>query len=124
MGRTFGFVGLVAVLGIGLYLYSKQIETVTPGAKAPGTAVDSTAVRTDLLALANAERRYFATNGKYVSLSELQSNGDVQVPHRATYSYAAETGDSTFRIVATYTGSDPQAPKHISIDETMSLKNY
>ena len=32
--------------------------------------------------------------------------------------------DSGFRIIATYSGSDPKAPKHVSIDETMSLQNY
>ena len=124
MGRMFGFVALLVVVGVGLYLYSKQVAEVTPGGTAPGTTVDVTGVRIDLLALANAERRYFATTGKYGSLAELQTNGDIQVPHRATYVYSAEVRDSGFRIIATYSGSDPKAPKHVSIDETMSLQNY
>jgi hypothetical protein len=124
MGRMFGFVGLLVVLGVGLYLYTRDVATVTPGDTASGTTVDVTGVRMDLLALANAERRYWASNSKYASLNELQSNGDIQVPHRPTYNYAAEISDAGFKITATYSGPDPKAPKHLSVDETMSVRSY
>jgi uncharacterized protein (UPF0333 family) len=120
--RAFGLLALIGVVAIGAYVYTKQMETATSAAGgAPTTAIDVTAVRTDLLALANAERQYWASNGKYASLDELQSNGGTHVPARPSYSYSAETGETNFKIVARYSGPDPKAPKTIAIDETMAI---
>src|SRR5262245_62108292 len=101
MGRSFGLIAAVAVAAIGLYIYSQQVTSVTAVGTTPKTVVDVTAVRKDLMAIANAERRYFATNGKYVSLEELRSNGDIQIPSRKSYSFDAEASDTGFRITAT-----------------------
>lgn len=124
MGRIFGSVTLLIVVAVGLYLYTKDAAQVTPGGRAPTTMVDVTGVNNDLLALANAERRYYATNAKYASLDELQANGDIQVPKRRAYNYSAEVGENSFKIIATYSGSDPKAPPHISVDDSMALKSY
>ncbi len=122
MGRGFGFIGLIGVVAIGGYLYTQQVRSVTVGGgSTPATTIDVTAVRTDLLALANGERQYFASSGKYASLDELQSNGGIRVPSRPNYSYSAETAENGFKIVATYSGPDPKAPKRIAIDETMAI---
>ena len=130
MSRTLGFVGLLIVLGIGAYSYMRQTQAVTPQSGAGGTAtprstIDVVGVKNDLIALANAERRHFAAEGKYVSIEELRSNGDIsmQSNNRGPYSYSAETSDTGFRIVATYSGP-PNAgvPHTLSIDETMQLK--
>jgi hypothetical protein len=121
MGKLFGFVALLVVVGAGLYLYTKDVETVVP-AKSATKTVEMTAVRNDLIALANAERNYFASNGKYASLEELQTNGDIHIPHRDSYTYSAQLSASGFTIAAAYSGTDPAAPKRMSIDETMALK--
>ena len=124
MGRAFGFISLIVVVAIGGYLYTKQVQSVTTaGGSTPTTTIDVTAVRNDLLALANAERQNFASNGKYASLDELQSNGVIRVPSRPNYSYSAETGENNFKIVAAYSGPDPKAPKRIAIDEMMAITN-
>ena len=124
MGRAFGLISLICVLAAGAYLYTRQIESATSAdGAAPTTTIDVTGVRNDLLALANAERQYWASNAKYASLGELQSNGGIHVPARANVSYSAETGDSSFKITAIYSGTDPKAPKTIAIDETMSIRN-
>jgi hypothetical protein len=124
MGRTFGFAALLIVLVIGLYIYNQNARSITSGGTTPKTVIDVTGVNNDLLAIANAERRYWATNAKYGSLADLQTNGDIQVPLRASYRYSAEVGESGFKIIATYAGSDPKAPPHISVDETMALRTY
>ena len=131
MSRTLGFVGLLIVLGIGAYIYMRQTQAVTPGGggagstATPRSTIDVVGVKNDLNALANAERRHFAAEGKYVSIDELRSNGDVsmQTNERGPYSYSAETSDTGFRITATYSGP-PNAgvPRALSIDETMQLK--
>ena len=122
MGRGFGFIVLLVVVAIGLYFYSRQVQTLAPGGADISSTVDVVGVRNDLMAIANAERRYLAINGKYASLDDLRENGDIHIPSRPNYNYSAETSDTGFKIVATYSGPDPKAPRRISVDETMALK--
>ena len=121
MGRAVGFIVLVIVVAIGGYLYMKQTQSVTSVGSNPETTIAVTAVRNDLLAIANAERRYFASNGKYASLDELRTAGDITIPARPNYSYSAQTSETTFKIVAVYSGPDAKAPKRITVDETMTM---
>ena len=123
MGRAFGFLILILGVAIGGYLYMRQSQSVTAVGSNPQTTVEVTGARNDLMAIANAERRYFATNGKYASLDELRTSGDIQVPARPGYSYSAQVSDSSFKIIATYTGADTKAPKRIAVDETMTMTN-
>ena len=128
MTRVFGFVGLLLVLGIGAYVYKQQIQatSVPGGATAnPTTTIDVVGVRSDLIAIANAERRHFASDGKYVSVEELISNGDISMPKpsRGPYSYSADVNDDGFNIVATYSGTaEGNVPKTMSIDQLMQVR--
>jgi len=121
MGRSLGFVMLMIVVGFGAYLYTREAQSVTAVGSNPQTTVDVAGVHNDLIALANAERRYFASNAKYASLDELRTSGDIPMPHRPSYSYSAQTSDASFKIIASYSGSDPKAPKRIIMDETMTM---
>jgi hypothetical protein len=121
MGRSFGFLMLLIVVGVGGYLYSRQAQSVTAIGSNPITAVEVSGVHNDLIALANAERRYFALNSKYASIDELRSNGDVLIPVRENFSYSVQTSDTGFKIVAAYSGSDPKAPKRIIMDQSMTM---
>jgi hypothetical protein len=121
MGRSFGFIALVVVVGAGAYIYMHQAQSLSGVAGNPLTAVDVTGVRNDLMAMAGAERRYFATNSKYATLDDLRTNGDIHIPSRENYSYSAQTSDVGFKIIAVYSGPDSKAPKRIVIDETMSM---
>jgi len=122
MGRSLGLIMVVIVAAVGGYFYTRQATSVTQVGSTPQTTIDVTAVRNDLLALANAERRYFASNGKYATLEELRTNGDLSsIPTRPNYSYSAQTTDTSFNIIAGYSGPDPKAPKRIAVDETMAI---
>jgi hypothetical protein len=121
MGRSLGFIVLVVVVGAGAYIYMQQAQSLSGVAGNPLTAVDVTGVRNDLMAMANAERRYFASNSKYATLDDLRTNGDIHIPSRENYSYTAQASDAGFKIIAVYSGPDLKAPKRISIDETMSI---
>lgn len=126
MSRTLGFLGVLIVVAAGLYIYSKQIQsTSAPGGTAanPRSTIDVTGVKNDLVSIANAERRRRATDGKYASLDDLISNGDIsmQTPSRGPYSYSSDVSDQSFRITATYNGSDP-GPKTLYIDESMQIR--
>jgi len=112
---------VVIVAAVGGYLYTRQATSVIQVGSTPQTTIDVTAVRNDLLGIANAERRYFASNGKYATLEELRTHGDTNIPTRAHYSYSVQTTDTSFKIIATYSGPDPKAPKRIAVDETMTI---
>jgi hypothetical protein len=122
--RAFSFIALLAVLAAGSWYYMRQTQTVMSRSSAtPAATVDLIGVRNDLLAIAQAERSHGAMNGSYVSLEELRSNGDLamQRTSRGPYSYSADVSDGSFRIIATYGGSDPALPHSLSIDQTMEI---
>ncbi len=126
MGRALGFIGLLVVVAVGFYVFTRQAESVAPaGGSNPRATIDLAGVKNDLVALANAERRHFAAEGKYVSIDELRSAGDISMAtnRRGPYQYSAEISETSFRIVATHTGSaDPGVPRAMSIDDTMQIR--
>ena len=125
MGRAIGFIGVLIAVAVGAYIYTQQAKSVAPGGTSPKTTIDTVGVRNDLVNIANAERRRLASDGKYVSLDELRSNGDINMPSnsRGPYTYTVEVSDDGFKVVATYSGPDPNAPRQISIDQTMQVKS-
>jgi hypothetical protein len=123
MGRALGFIGLLIAVGIGAFLYTKQAQSVAPGGGSPKTTTDVVGVRNDLMVIANAERRRLASDGKYISLEELRSNGDISMPSntRGPYTYTVELGENSFTVKASYSGADASAPRSISVDQTMQV---
>lgn len=122
--RAFGFISLLAVLAAGSWFYMRQTQTVmSRGSGSPTATVDLIGVRNDLLAMAQAERSHAAMNGGYVSLEQLRSDGDLvmQRTSHGPYSYSAEVSEESFRIIASYGGSDPALPHSLSIDQTMEI---
>ena len=64
MGRAFGFISLIIVVGIGAYIYMHQTQSVmSAGTSNPTATVDLIGVRNDLLAIAQAERSHQASQG-------------------------------------------------------------
>jgi hypothetical protein len=126
MGRLFGFLSIVIVLAVGMYIYSKQAQSssATAGANNPKAAITITGVRGDLISIATAERRYFASEGKYASLDELISTNYLTVARqRPPYTYEVETSGGGFRVVATRSSDDGSgAPAQISVDENMEFQ--
>jgi hypothetical protein len=125
MGRAFGFISLIIVVGIGAYIYEHQTQSVmSAGSSNPTATVDLIGVKNDLLAIAQAERSHQAAQGSYVSIEGLRSQGDLTMTrdNRGSYNYSAEISDGSFRIVATYSGAEGSGmPKTLSIDQTMQV---
>ena len=121
-----GLLGLVIALGIGAYLYTRSAKSAADaagGAGSPKMAIDVTGVKNDLIAFGNAEKQQYALEGKYLSLDDLRAKGTtIPADRRGPFTYAAEIGDTSFKITATY-GGEPlaDAPKSLSIDETMQV---
>ncbi|HVG91603.1 MAG TPA: hypothetical protein VNB54_08945 [Alphaproteobacteria bacterium] len=126
MGRAFGFLTLIIVVAAGAYIYMRQTQgTMAAGTSSPTATVDLIAVRNDLLAIAQAERSHAALQGGgYVSIDALRSQGELTMDrnNRGPYQYSAEVSDSSFRVVATYSGPENSGmPQTISVDQTMQV---
>jgi|SRR3974390_2873499 len=124
--RVFGFLGLVIALAVGMYIYSKQAQSssAAAGANNPKAAINITGVRSDLMIIAQAERGYFASEGKYASLDELISTHSLTVARqRPPYTYEVQTGGTGFRVIATRSGDDASGtPAQIAVDENMEFQ--
>jgi hypothetical protein len=126
MSRLFGFLSVVIVMAIGMYIYSKQVQSTSApaGANTPQGAINITGVKSDLISIASAERRYFASEGKYASLDDLISTNYITVARqRPPYTYAVELNSSGFRVVATRSGDNTSGtPAQLSVDENMEFQ--
>jgi hypothetical protein len=126
MGRVFGFLSVVCVLAVGMYIYSRQAQSssAAAGANSPQAAINITGVKSDLISIASAERRYFASEGKYASLDELISTNYITVTRqRPPYTYQVQTSPSGFRVIATRSGDNtPGTPAQLSVDENMEFQ--
>jgi len=123
MGRVLGFVGTIVTMAIAMYIYSLQVKTLTPsgGSGNPQEVATIMGVKNDLIGIANAERGYLATQGKYASLDELRSGNYISIKgERPPYIYDVETTSASFRATATRTTKG--APAQLWITETMEVQ--
>jgi hypothetical protein len=123
MGRVLGFLGTVITMAIGMYIYSLQVKTLTPGARSgsPQDFAAITGVKQDLIGIANAERGYQASQGKYATLDELISGNYISIKgERPPYVYDVELSDGSFRATATRTTKG--APAQLWITDTMQVQ--
>jgi len=123
MGRAFGFIGTIVTMAIGMYIYSVQIKTLSPAIGGNSEEVATIAgVKNDLISIANAERGYMASQGKYASLDELTSGNYITIKgERPPYFYDVETSNSSFRVTATRTTKG--APAQLWITESMQVQS-
>jgi len=122
MLRVFGFVGTVVTMAIGMYIYSLQVKTLSPGGGSgnPEDFATIAGVKNDLIGIANAERGYLASQGNYASLDELISGNYISVKERPPYIYDVEISSGSFRATATRTTKG--APAQLWITETMQVQ--
>ena len=119
--RVFGFLGVIIVLGVGFFVYQRLARGPAGGRVADGQ-IDTTAIRQRLLTIAQTERQYQATNGKYATLEQLA--GDNLLPggtEQRGYTFTAAIGETGFRITATPTAEDKADWPTLEITETMQV---
>jgi Tfp pilus assembly protein PilE len=126
MRSVLGLLSIVIVMAIGMYIYSKQAQSSSAlaGANNPKAAINITGVKADLVSIASAERRYFASEGKYASFEELISTNSITVARqRPPYTYDVQTSSGGFRVVATRSGDDTSGtPAQLSVDENLEFQ--
>jgi len=116
--------GLVIVLAI-VWMVSKTQFTQGPtGGAPPKQVIDLVGVKTDLLAIAQAERLYLAGHGSYASVDQLQQDGAISFSgaNRRGYNYTAEVNDGQhFKIAAAPFDPAKTGWPTLSIDENMEV---
>lgn len=118
-----GILGLVLVVAVGYYVYSIPFSRMENGVP-PVQQIDLVGVRADLISLAQAERIFLATNGRYGTLEQLHSAGSISATgnSRRGYIYEVEVdGASHFRIVAKPRVPSGTEQPAFSIDESMQI---
>ena len=123
MGRVFGFVGTVVTMAIGMYIYSMQVKTLTPGAGTgnPEEVTTITGVKNDLIEHRQRRARIpgiarevcFAGRADFRQLPHIQGE-------RPPYIYDVEITGSSFRATATRTTKG--APAQLWITESMQIQ--
>ena len=116
--------GLVIVMAIIWFVMKSQFTQGPTGGQPPKEVIDVVGVKSDLLAIAQAERMYLASHGSYVSVDDLQQDGSITFSgaNRRGYSYTAEVDDGQhFKITATPSDPAKAGWPTLSIDETMQV---
>lgn len=118
--RVLGFVVLLVVLGAGLFMYQRSLESIPSGS--PQEQIDTVAIRQRLLTIAQTERQYQASNGKYATLEQLASASLLPGgTEQRGYTYSAEIGATGFTITATPTAADKASWPTLSVNESMQV---
>ena len=117
-------VGLVIVVAIVWFLVKSQFSQGPGGVQPPAETINVVGVKSDLLAIAQAERMYMASHGSYVSVDDLQQDGSITFSgaNRRGYSYSAEVDDGQhFKITAKPSDPAKASWPTLSIDELMQV---
>src|SRR5687767_2717138 len=120
--RAFGLIAIIIVLGVGFYVYQQRATTMLPGGASPTEQIDVTAIRQRLLTIAETERQYQASNGKYATLEQLAA--DNLLPggtEQRGYTYTADIRGTGFTITATPTDPAKKDWPTLEITEAMTV---
>jgi hypothetical protein len=118
--RVFGFISVIVVLCAGLFMYQRSASSLP--ADSPQEQVDTVAIRQRLLTIAQTERNYQASNGKYATLEQLA--GEELLPggtEQRGYTYTAAIEAAGFTITATPTAPDKTTWPTLQITEAMQV---
>lgn len=124
MKKVGGIIGLVIALAIGLFIFKAQFMQGPTGGAPPKQTIDVAGVKSDLLAIGQAERMYLASHGSYATVDQLQQEGSLSFSgtNRRGYNYVADVDDGQhFKITATPSDPAKQGWPTLTIDETMQV---
>ena len=119
--RLMTALGLLVSLAGGFYTYSSQIQQMAKvtGASSPSDIIDAVAVKSDLLAMAGAERQQFALEGRYLSFEALRARGVDMPDHRGQYVFRVDVKPTDFLITATYVPKDDETETRVKAPFTV-----
>jgi hypothetical protein len=115
---------LVIVLAIIWLVIRSQFSQAPTSGAPPKQVIVVVGVKTDLMAMGQAERLYLASHGSYASLDQLQQEGAISFSgaNRRGYNYTVEVNDGQhFKITAAPSGPANEGWPTLSIDENMQV---
>ena len=119
--RALGLIAVIIVLGVGFLIYERRATEVMQGGS-PQEQIDVTAIRQRLLTIAQTERQYQASNGKYATLDELAAENLLPGgTEQRGYTFTAEIRSAGFTITATPTELSKKDWPTLEITETMTV---
>jgi len=116
--------GLVIVLAVVWLLVKTQFTQGPMGGVPPKQMIDVVGVKTDLVAIAQAERAYLASHGSYASIDQLEQDGAINFSGagRRGYNYTADVSDGQhFRITAAPSDPAKTGWPTLWVDENMEV---
>jgi hypothetical protein len=116
-------VALVTLVALVWFVTKWQLSKAPP----PGETINETGIKSDLQAIAQAERKYMASHGSYASINELQQDGLLAFSDSrwGGYFYTATVNDGQhFKITAQPTELSKVGWPIYSIDETMRVSEF
>ena len=119
--RIVGILGVVIVLCAGFFVYQRSIDSVSEEGS-PQEQIDTAAIRQRLLTIAQTERQYQASNGKYATLEQLAD--DNLLPggtEQRGYTFTAAVTATGFTITATPTAADKADWPTLEVTESMQV---
>ena len=122
--KTAGTILGVVILTLMIWIVTKRQLWHAPP---PDETINELGIKSDLLAIAQAEKRYLASYGTYGSINELQQNGLLSFSglRWGGCFYAAVVDDGQhFKITARPAELSKARWPVLSIDETMQLSEF
>ena len=119
--RAFGLLSVIIVLGAGFFIYQRSATEVMQGGS-PQEQIDVTAIRQRLLTIAQTERQYQASNGRYATLEELAN--EQLLPggtEQRGYTFTANVSATGFTVTATPTDGGKQGWPTLEVNETLNV---
>ncbi len=111
---------LLTIVVIGIFTFQTQLARQAR-LKQQNAAAE---VKSDLLAIAQGEKRYLVSQGTYADLDQLRREGSItfSTTNRWGYNYTAEIDDGQhFKIMATPASRAKHNWPILSIDETLEI---
>lgn len=123
MRTAASFLGLVIALAAGYWIYRVEVAPASAeGASAVVDQADAAGVKSDLVAIGQAERLYLASHDSYATLDQLQQDGGIAFQSRHGYNFSVEVdGGQRFKVLATPAGASHAGWPVLSIDDTLQV---
>jgi hypothetical protein len=124
LGSVLGLLMVVVIAGLTYKFYFQKSLSVDGAAK-PAEAIDVAGVKSDLLAIAQAERLYQVQHDSYGSMDDLLSSGAMSMRKsgRGGYTYDVSTSADSFQVVAHCPVQTTPGCTGYSIDQTMEIQS-
>jgi hypothetical protein len=123
LGSVLGLLVVVLIAGLTYKFYFQKSVSVD-GASTPSQTIDVVGVKSDLLAIAQAERLYQAQHDSYASMDELVSSGAMSMREssRDGYTYEVDASTNSFQVLAHCPVQANPGCTSYSIGQTMEIQ--